>query len=227
MAAVLTIVLVAVVGVGIVSQIETSVFGISIFTWAIVGIYFYGLRLIYLEGKFTATVDKPNSAPKANGITKYKALFKAFSGYTLAAIAILLAAPHLVQAADQLATKSGMGHTFIGTTLVALATSLPELVATLVAFRMGVPDLALGNIFGSNAFNILLFAPLDILYSKNLFTSVKMVHAVTAFGVVVATGIAVMGQLYRKKERTRFAEPSSETVVVVIVLFLFLLYRIK
>lgn len=75
-----------------------------------------------------------------------------------------------------------------GTILVALATSLPELVSTLAAFRMGAPDLALGNIFGSNAFNMILFMPLDIMYPKVLFSSVRSIHAVTAMSVVAATG---------------------------------------
>ena len=102
-----------------------------------------------------------------------------------------------------------------------------ELVSTLAAFRMGAPDLALGNIFGSNAFNMILFVPLDFMYPKALFSSVRSIHAVTALSVVAATGVAVMGQLYRKKERSRYTEPSSETVVVVIVLFLILLYWLR
>lgn len=110
---------------------------------------------------------------------------------------------------------------------MALTTSLPELIATLAAFRIGAPDLALGNIFGSNAFNMILFAPLDFLYSGSLFSAVRGIHAVTAFSIVTATSIAVIGQLYRKKERERFTEPSSETVVVVIILFLVLLYLIN
>lgn len=150
-----------------------------------------------------------------------------FLGYLASATVILIAAPFLVEAADKIALATGMGHTFIGTTLVALSTSLPELVATFAAFRIGAPDLALGNIFGSNAFNMILFIPLDFMYEKVLFSSVSISHAVTAFGVVIATGIAVMGQLYRKKERSRFLEPSSETVVGVIVLVLFLLFKIK
>jgi len=70
---------------------------------------------------------------------------------------ILVSAPYLVKASDQIVQLSGMHHHFIGTTLVALSTSLPELVTTIVAFRMGSPDLALGNIFGSNAFNMIMF----------------------------------------------------------------------
>ena len=227
LAAVLTIVLTSIVGIGIASRLETSFFGVSLFSWAVVVVYLYGLRLIYLEGNDQAIIPVVPEEQRPSEVTRYKPLLLAFSGYIASALVILAAAPFLVHAADQLARQSGLGHTFIGTTLVALATSLPELVATLAAFRMGVPDLALGNIFGSNAFNMLLFVPLDIMYPKNLFSSVRSIHAVTALSVVAATGVAVMGQLYRKKERSRFAEPSSEIVVVVIALFLFLFYWLK
>jgi Ca2+/Na+ antiporter len=124
----------------------------------------------------------------------------------------------------RIALETGIGHTFKGTTLVAFTTSLPELIATLTAFHIGARDMALGNVFGSNAFNMVLFVPLDFLFSGSLFSVVKGIHAVTAFSVVTATGIAVIGQTYRKKERSLFAEPSSESVVVVIFLHLILLF---
>lgn len=228
LAAVLTIILTAIVGIGIASRLETSFLGISVFSWAAVVAYLYGLRLIFLErNEYSAQTVITQPERELPIASKYRPLIRAFSGYLSSALVIVLAAPYLVHAADQIAKHSGLGHTFIGTTLVALATSLPELVSTLAAFRMGAPDLALGNIFGSNAFNMILFAPLDFVYPKDLFGSVRNIHAVTALCVVAATSIAVMGQLYRKKERSRFAEPSSETVVVVIVLFLVLLYWLK
>lgn len=83
--------------------------------------------------------------------------------------------PFLAQAAGQLAEASGLGGTFIGTTLVALATSLPELVATLVPICLGAADLAIGNLFGSNAFNMLLL-PLDLAFPGSLLAGVSQTH---------------------------------------------------
>lgn len=226
LAAVLTILLTAIVGIGIVSKTEVSFFGVNPFCWVILIVYIYGLRLIYLEG--SGDFHRPiETAPAEAFGPKWKALSLAGLGYVSSAAVIVVAAPYLVGAADELAKLSGLGHTFMGTTLVAFSTSLPELVSTLAAFRMGAPDLALGNIFGSNAFNMILFIPLDFLYAGNLFASVRSAHALTAFGVVAATSVAVMGQLYRKKERSRFTEPSSETVVVVLLLLILLLYWVK
>jgi cation:H+ antiporter len=227
LAATLTILLTSIFGIRIMSRLKISFFGVSIFSWAIVLVYLYGLRLIFKEANNNSASDTILKEQKRLNWMRNNPLLLASLGYFFSALVILIAAPYLVHASDQLATISGLGHTFIGTTLVALATSLPELVATLAAFRMGAPDLALGNIFGSNAFNMILFVPLDFMYPKVLFSSVKTTHAVTAFSVVAASSVAVIGQLYRKKERSRFTEPSSEIVVVTILLSLFILYTIK
>ncbi len=223
LSAVLTIILTAIVGVAITSKLETSIFGVSIFSWAIVIIYFFGIRLTYMDGAKNEVQKIENTFSSAK---KNKLIFS-FLYFLASTVIIILTAPFLVNSADQIAQMSGLGHTFVGTTLVALSTSLPELVATIAAFRMGSPDLALGNIFGSNAFNMILFVPLDFFYANNLFSSVRGVNAVTAFGIIAATGTAVMGQLYRKKERSRFIEPSSEAVVAIIVLIFFLIYNLK
>jgi len=224
LSAVLSILLTAIVGIGISSKLDASFLGVSIFAWAIALVYFFGLRLIFIEGNNDYQSEKNTISLRL--ILKQRSFIGAIAGYIAAASTILLVAPFLVNSADGLAKISGLGHTFIGTTLVALATSLPELVSTLAAFRIGKPDLALGNIFGSNAFNMLLFFPLDFFYPKALFNSVRSTHSITAFCIVGAMSVAVMGQLYRKKERSRFTEPSSEIVVFIIILFLYLLYHV-
>lgn len=224
LSAVLSIILTAIVGIAITSQISTSAIGVSIFSWAIVAIYFFGIRLTYMDGARDSDTKKYESKSSKK---KVKQLFFPFSCFLVSTVIIITTAPFLVSSADQISKMSGLGHAFIGTTLVALSTSLPELAATFAAFRMGAPDLAIGNIFGSNAFNMLLFVPLDFFYINNIFTSVKNVNAVTAFGIITATGIAVMGQLYRKKERSRFLEPSSEAVIAIIILIFILNYYLK
>lgn len=227
LSAVLSILLTAIVGIGISAKLDASLFGVSLFSWAIVLVYFFGLRLIFIE----SGNDKPAAKDTGSSINlrlllKQRSFLGPIFGYIAAGAVILFMAPFLVNSADGLAKISGLGHTFIGTTVVALATSLPELVSTLAAFRIGKPDLALGNIFGSNAFNMLLFFPLDFFYPKSLFNSVRSTHSITAFCIVGAMSVAVMGQLYRKKERSRFTEPSSEIVVILILLFLYLLYHV-
>lgn len=225
LAAVLSMLLTAMAGIGIASRIDLSILGASIFCWGVALAYLFGLRLIFVESNNDHSLQRNSIALRL--LLKQRSFIGAIAGYVVAASTILLAAPFLVDSADELATISGLGHTFIGTTLVALATSLPELISTLTAFRIGSPDLALGNIFGSNAFNMVLFLPLDFFYPNVLFSSVQSYHSVTAFCIVSVMCVAVMGQLYRKKNRSRFTEPSSEIIAVHILLFIYLLYYMK
>lgn len=71
-------------------------------------------------------------------------------------IAIIIGGQLVVNSATDIARQFGLSETLIGLTIVALGTSLPELVTSMVAARKGESDLALGNVVGSNIFNILL-----------------------------------------------------------------------
>lgn len=69
---------------------------------------------------------------------------------------IVLGGDFVVDSATSIAESFGLSQTFIGLTVVALGTSLPELVTSMVAASKGENDLAMGNVVGSNIFNILL-----------------------------------------------------------------------
>ena len=140
---------------------------------------------------------------------------------------LFITGPHLAKTAGGLAEATGLGNTFVGTTLVALSTSLPELVSTIVALRMNSFDLAIGNIFGSNTFNMLVFLPLDALQPGSIFASLSTSHVVTCLAVILASAIAVMGQLYNVEKRRPILEPDAWLVVVVIIGALFLVYRLS
>jgi cation:H+ antiporter len=137
---------------------------------------------------------------------------------------IVVAAPSLAEAAGKIAELTGLGGTFVGTTLVAFSTSLPELVSSLAALRMGAPDLAIGNIFGSNVFNMVLLLPIDIAYSGPLFADVSPVHALTGMAVIVITSLVVMGQLYQVERRVRLVEPDGVLILALVVASLVMVF---
>ena len=71
-------------------------------------------------------------------------------------LGIVIGGNLVVNAATQIATAFGLSQTLIGLTIVAIGTSLPELATSVVAARKGESDIAMGNVVGSNIFNILL-----------------------------------------------------------------------
>jgi cation:H+ antiporter len=147
--------------------------------------------------------------------------------FAAAAAALFFAGPQLSETAGSLAERSGLGGTFVGTTLVAVTTSLPELVSSITALRLGAIDLAIGNAFGSNAFNMILFVPLDAVHDGPVFAALSPAHAVTAMAVIVASAIAVLGQLYQAKQRVPFFEPDALLMIFVLVGALALVYRLS
>lgn len=186
---------------------------------AIAIVYVFGLRLVYYDQR--AQVSSSGVTPSQE---KRSALFKAISLYIASGLAILLAAPYMAESAGQIADATELGKTFIGSTLVAFCTSLPELVSTIAAVRMGAFDLAVGNIFGSNSFNMIILLPLDFIHEGNLLGSVSRSHIFTAMATVFATSIAVMGQLYQVEKRKKFIELDALTVMAVVMGALYLLY---
>jgi cation:H+ antiporter len=188
--------------------------------------YVLGLRLVYFDQQFVAEKE-PDAKPPHDHAKHLPTLNRAAAGYAAATLVILLAAPLLASAAEGLADATGLGGTFIGTTLVALSTSLPELVTTLAAVRVGAYDLAVGNIFGSNTFNMIILLPVDSFYQGSLLAAASPTHAVTAACVILVTAVAVAGLLYRPEKRYWLIEPDALLVIVLVLTSLGLVYYLR
>lgn len=112
--------------------------------------------------------------------------------FLLSAVLIVLAAIKLAECADVIAVRTRLGGMFIGTLLLAGATSVPELLTTLSSINQQVPDLAAGNIFGSSMFNMLMLAVLDLANPRSrILRRVAVNHALSAGLAVLLTGMAV------------------------------------
>lgn len=122
--------------------------------------------------------------------------------YTLWALVVVVAAAWLPFIGERLAAAMGWGESFVGNLFIAFATSLPELVVTIGCVRQGATDLAIGNVLGSNLFNILILAIDDLFYLKGpIFANVAPVHMVSALTAIMMTGLVVVGLLYRPRTR--------------------------
>ena len=105
-----------------------------------------------------------------------------------------------VNAATSIAEAIGISEKFIGLTIVALGTSLPELVASVTAARKGNADIAIGNIVGSNIFNILF-----VLGTSALIIPIPYQASFLFDGIVaVAAGVVLWLCVFRKKKLVRF-----------------------
>jgi cation:H+ antiporter len=210
----------------LVTRFEFTFVGIGPGPIVLAIVYVLGLRLVYFDQQYAAAQQE---APKVeqnelNGVPSLKRAILSYAGATLV---ILIAAPFLASAAEGLADATGLGGTFIGTTLVAVSTSMPELVTSLVAVRMGAYDLAVGNIFGSNTFNMVILFPVDAFFKGSLLAAASTTHAVTATCAILVTSAAVIGLLYRPEKRYRFIEPDALLVIVLVLISLGLIYHLR
>jgi cation:H+ antiporter len=129
-------------------------------------------------------------------------LRRAWLRYLGAAVVVVAAGIWLPFVAQDLAVVMGWGQGFVGTLFVALATSVPELVVTLSALRIGALDLAVGNLLGSNLFNIVILAVDDLVYLDGpLLGHIDPIHAVSAFSAVIMSGLVMIGLFYRPRSR--------------------------
>jgi len=143
-------------------------------------------------------------------------LGKAYRNYAVNAGLVIGAATYLPHLGDQIATATGLGGTFVGTTFIALTTTLPELIVSISALRIDAADLAFGNLLGSNLFNLAILAIDDLLYLEGpLLSDVAQSHVVSANAAMAMTAVAVIGLTYRaSKKRFLFAWDSLAIVMV-------------
>ncbi len=123
--------------------------------------------------------------------------------FALNAGVVVAAGIWLPRVAADLAQLMGWHQSLVGTVFVAASTSLPELVVTLGALQLGAVDLAVGNLFGSNLFNLFLLGVMDLLYfPAPLLRVVAPENAGTGLMAILMTGIAAAELVYRPQKKT-------------------------
>lgn len=221
----LGITLTALVGVGILTTPRAPhlmLWNVHLCVWLVAVGYLLGVRVVFVNQRVAARETKDASGEE--GAKPRRKLSYYVGGFAAAAAAIVIVGPRLAEAAGTIAELSGLAGSFVGTTFVALSTSLPELVAAIAAMRLGALDLVIGNVFGSNAVNMLLLLPLDMAYPGALFAAVSPVHVISALAVVECSSVAIMGQLYEQESRIKLLEPDAWLVIALIGGALFLVY---
>jgi cation:H+ antiporter len=146
-------------------------------------------------------------------------------GFGIAAAGLVILTPWMVDASNRISEITGLGTTFVGTTLVAMVTSLPELVTTIAAAKLGADDMAIGNLFGSNLFNMFALGLTDLFYTQGRFFAVvdPAFLLVSVLGLLM-TVLALVGNLARFKRRLLFIEMDSLTLILVYLAGMWLLY---
>ena len=163
-------------------------------------LFFYLIMMRTVYRYESAQIEKYAAAQEDQypDLSKQQAIIR----YLIAASFVVVAGSFLPFVGKQIAHQMGWHESFVGTMFIAFATSLPEIVVTFAAMRVGAIDMAIGNLFGSNLFNIVILSIDDVFFTQgSLLKSVSPTHAVSALSAIMMTGVAIAGLFYRPRTR--------------------------
>jgi len=189
-------------------------------------IYFIAIKLVFSYEKRQIAAYMKEMAVEL----KYKDILTktAIVNYSINALVVIIAATFLPKIGEGIAETTGLGQTFVGNIFIAISTSLPEVVVSISAVKIDAIDLAIGNLFGSNIFNIFILAIDDIFFTKGpLLSFVNPNHIISALSAIAMTTVAIIGLTYRSEKRLLFLAWDSIGIVLVYVINLMLLYMLR
>lgn len=151
-------------------------------------------------------IDLPNmkekAAPMAANALRGSGLPALALESSIVGLVILVCGVTWVEVCEGLAEQTGLGSSFIGATLLAPTTSLPEHSTTIAAVRMGAYTMAISNISGSNLIMVLVLFPADIFYRDGLtLNQVDDTAKLALLSGILVTAIYIIGLLVRRKPR--------------------------
>ncbi|WP_332824865.1 sodium:calcium antiporter [Ramlibacter sp.] len=171
-----------------------AVLHVGLYSPLLLGLYLLALRSVHTHERDHAA----QVSPRAGSTAEHQR--RAWRHFILAALVVLAAGTWLPQVADALAGELGLSRTFVGTVFMAVVTTLPEMAVTVAALRLGALDMAIGNLLGSNMFNVFILAVDDAFYTRGpLLADAGPAHAGTAATALVMMGLVIIGLVMRPR----------------------------
>ena len=159
------------------------------------GILLLSGMIFYIVNMIFSALKTRSSCPDEKSMPLYKSLIFIAGGL----VAVIFGGNLVVNNASQIAVSFGVSQNFIGLTIVAIGTSLPELVTSIVATRKGDSGLALGNAIGSNIFNILFILGMSATISPLHILSESVIDC----AILLVSGILLFVFAYTRKSMNR------------------------
>lgn len=161
---------------------------------------FEGMLLIGLLIGFLFYIIKPVLNNKEESKEESKLSFKTILLGILGVVGIILGGDMVVDSASNIAKMFGMSQNLIGLTVVALGTSLPEFVTSVIAGIKGENEIAIGNIIGSNIFNILMILGISSIISPIVISFISVIDIM----FMIAIGILLYVFVVKSKTLKRY-----------------------
>ncbi len=148
--------------------------------------------------------------------------------FFIAGLIVVISGFFLAKTGKAIVVKSGFSYTFVGIVFLATATSLPELIVSFSALRLGSIDMAIGNILGSNLFDTAIVPICDIFYTDNqIFKVISLEHVFTLSLCMVLSAIIITGLTYRSKKSFLKLGWDVIAMVAIFVFAMFVFYVLR
>ncbi len=162
----------------------------------------YGLGMFFLSKIQVPEVPLNTTNVKKEIDYSSISMKRTISYFILSCFLIMVFGTVLTVTGDKIGELTGLGSSFVGMFMIAVTTSLPEVVSCIVAVRLGNPGLAIGSVLGSNLFNLFVLGSSDIFYRGGLLlSSVELFHYVSTITLIVMNLIVLYTMLHRTKAK--------------------------
>lgn len=176
---------------------DVSVWDVSLFSMVIGGLY---LAAMY-TGYNNIEKENENEAPRYVS----RKLSSALLMFVLLGSVIVVTGSYATVLADKIALSTNLGRTFVGGLLLAAMTSLPEVITSVSSARLGAYDMIVGNILGSNLFNLGIIFIADLLYREgSVFADPKGNQIIPALFSIILVSLMIFGIMRKKPSKDRF-----------------------
>jgi cation:H+ antiporter len=152
------------------------------------GVILIGIFVYFLWHTIKPILNEDNTEKEIENKLSFKVIVLGILGV----IGIILGGDMVVDSASNIAKMLGMSENLIGLTIVAIGTSLPEFVTSIIAVLKGENEIAIGNVIGSNIFNILLILGVSSVISPIVVSFISVIDVVFMIGITILLYVFVV-----------------------------------
>jgi cation:H+ antiporter len=206
----------------ILSDIHVKIGWFGLDSLLMMAMYFVGIWLLHADS-LSGGPEVDDLAEEA--VDSIPTLKKAIIGFGIAVGVLIVVVPGVVRSGSAIAAATGLGDGFVGILLIASVTSLPELVAMIAAVRFGAYDMAVGNLFGSNVFNMFALALADLFYVQGSFLgAIDPLFAIAGLLAMLLTTLGLIGNLAQVERRIWLVEADALVIILSYLAGIYLLF---
>jgi cation:H+ antiporter len=198
-----------------------TIFGVHPISLVLVASYALGVRLLtlvrdapmWMPVRTSHTQDEAAQAAATDDRRTTPSLWRWFVLYaSLTAVGGFV----IGETAGALVDRTSLSQSAVGTVFAAIATSLPELVTAIAAVRRGALNLAVGDVIGGNAFEVLFLGAADVAYrGGSIYHQFTAANRFTTLLAILMTGVLLLGML--RRERHGIAGIGFESALVLLL----------